>query len=307
MSQSNPRQSLLNIAASVKYDVDTQLSKQVGTLPAHASQLSNAMEYALLGGGKRIRPLLCCLVGDAVGVERKDSLIIACAIECIHAYSLIHDDLPAMDDDDIRRGKPTCHIAFGEAQAILAGDALQSMAFSILSDPSWLTEHPHLQLALVNTLSKASGYSGMCGGQAIDLAATGSDASIPRNLAMLTQLHKLKTGALLQACVEMPLILSENVSQEHKQQFAQFADCVGLAFQVQDDILDEVGNEEQIGKPKGSDANANKLTFPSLLGIAGAKQQLEDLIEQALQALHALPYNTQLLMAFCDLLVKRNH
>lgn len=307
MSQSNTQQSLLSIAASIKQNVDTRLSDQIAALPPHASQLSKAMEYALLGGGKRIRPLLCCLVGDAVGVDREDSLTIGCAIECIHAYSLIHDDLPAMDDDDIRRGRPTCHIAFGEAQAILAGDALQSMAFSLLSDPNWLSERAHTQLALVNTLSQASGYRGMCGGQAIDLEATGSNTTIPRTLASLSQLHRLKTGALLQACVDMPLILSDAVSNKHKQQFAHFADCVGLAFQVQDDILDEVGSEEKIGKPKGSDANADKLTYPSLLGIAGAKQQLEDLIKQALQALHTLPYNTQQLMAFCELLVKRNH
>lgn len=299
--------SLRPTAKHVQDSVHMFLTQQIDSLPHHPTELASAMKYALIGGGKRMRPLLCYLIADAIEVSTQDALVIGCAIECIHAYSLIHDDLPAMDDDDTRRGKPTCHIAFGEAQAILAGDALQALAFSILSDPDWLKNQLQAKLALVHTLALSSGQQGMCGGQAIDLAATGENASVPHTIETLTQLHRLKTGALLKACVSMPLLLNPDIPQEHIALFDTFAEKIGLAFQVQDDILDETGSETQTGKPQGSDAEQHKHTFPALLGVDGAKVELQNLVQDALHALASLPYNTSALVAFCDVLVHRNH
>lgn len=286
-----------------RLETDKKLSLLISTLPDHASLLKEAMEYALLVGGKRMRPLLVKLVGEALGVPDKDTDVIALAIECIHAYSLVHDDLPAMDDDDLRRGKPTCHIAFDEATAILAGDALQTLAFSHIADAP-LSEFADGQRAkLISCLAKASGYNGMCGGQAIDLASTGSTVDIQT----LRQLHNLKTGALLKACVDMVTIVSADVSSEQREHWQTFATAIGLAFQIQDDILDVTANTEQLGKPQGSDQALGKSTFPALLGMEGAKKELIQLHELSLQALHALPYNNDNLLAFCDLMVKRDH
>jgi farnesyl diphosphate synthase len=292
---------------AIKSQTDRFLTECVDALPEHPTQLAAAMKYALLGGGKRMRPLLCHLMTQTLNVNTQHTLAVSAAIECIHAYSLIHDDLPAMDDDDTRRGRPTCHIVYGEATAILAGDALQSLAFSILSDDKLIDAPASIKLNLVNLLANASGYKGMCGGQAIDLAATGLNSEVPHTLDTLKLLHRLKTGALLKACVSMVLALSETVTEEEKTQFEVFADAIGLAFQVQDDILDEVGTDAQIGKPQGSDAEQNKHTFPALLGLQGAQDELTKLSEQALQALGALPYNTQSLAAFCELLIRRDH
>jgi farnesyl diphosphate synthase len=295
------------LVTDVKADIDQFLVEQISALPQHPTRLAEAMQYALIGGGKRMRPLLCFLVAEALDIDKKQTLIIAAAIECIHAYSLIHDDLPAMDDDDTRRGRPTCHIKFGEDTAILAGDALQSMAFYLLSNEELFDAPATIKLKLVNDLAKASGFQGMCGGQAIDLAATGLNSSVPHTLDTLKLLHRLKTGALLKACVVMILRLKENLSESHNAEFVRFADAIGLAFQVQDDILDEVGSDAQIGKPQGSDAEQNKHTFPALLGLDGAKAELQNLSAQALQALESLPYNTQSLAAFCELLIQRDH
>lgn len=307
MSLSFSNTDLSDIALEVKQRVDVNLLAKIHALPKHPTTLAEAMEYALVGGGKRMRPLLCHLVCESLGLDEQDALSISCAIECIHAYSLIHDDLPAMDDDDLRRGRPTCHVIYGDAVAILAGDALQALAYEILCDNSWIVHSDSAKLQLVNILSRASGYQGMCGGQAIDLAATGKNSAIPHEMETLTLLHKLKTGALLKACVSMPLAITPSVNKQDKALFEVFADSIGLAFQVQDDILDEVGSEQQIGKPKGSDIAQHKHTYPALLGVNGAKQELTLLYEQALQALDGLPYNTLLLKNFCDLMVQRDH
>lgn len=300
-------QSLSITQEAVKQDVDTLLKHYICDLPPQPTKLADAMEYALLNGGKRMRPLLCVLVAEAVSVNYPDALVLAAAIECIHAYSLIHDDLPAMDNDDIRRGKPTCHIQYDEATAILAGDALQTLAFDILSRPDSLTCSSDLKLKLVQQLSKAAGYHGMVGGQAIDLAATGENSQIAHTLDTLKLLHKLKTGALLKTCVSLPLLLARKVDAAQREQFMIFAESIGLAFQVQDDILDCVSDTESLGKPVGSDDSQHKHTFPALLGIAGAKQELQALYERALQALNTMPYNTESLAAFCDLMIKRKH
>lgn len=292
-----------SLRQKIKHDTDESLLRLVAALPDHAPQLRAAMEYALLAGGKRMRPLLVHIIGNTLDIPGQDQAAVSMAIECIHAYSLAHDDLPAMDDDDLRRGKPTCHIQFDEATAILAGDALQTLAFSILADAPMSNYANGQRAKLVSILARASGYAGMCGGQAIDLAATGSTIDI----ASLTRLHRLKTGALLQACAEMITVLCSDLKPEHREALTGYAGDMGLAFQIQDDILDVEGDAEVTGKPQGSDIELGKNTFPALLGMAQAKAELNRLHASALQALDSLPYNTGLLSEFTDLMVKRTY
>ncbi len=287
----------------VKQQTDASLLTLIDELPNYAPRLKDAMRHALLAGGKRMRPLLVQVVGNTLDVPKKDQMAISMAIECVHAYSLVHDDLPAMDDDDLRRGMPTCHIAFDEATAILAGDALQALAFTVLADAPLSTYAETKRGQLLSVLAKSAGYAGMCGGQAIDLASTGKTISLEE----LKQLHRLKTGALLKACVEMIAIVSEGLLPQTKTDLMAYATDIGLAFQVQDDILDVEGSSEILGKPAGSDEALGKNTFPAKLGITGAKQELEMLHDNALQALARLPYNTDSLIAFSELLVKRDH
>lgn len=290
-----------SLRQKIKQNTDESLLQYVAQLPDHAPQLKAAMEYALLAGGKRMRPLLVHIIGNTLDIPGQDQAVVSMAIECIHAYSLAHDDLPAMDDDDLRRGKPTCHIQFDEATAILAGDALQTMAFSILAEAPMSQYGQDKRALLVSILARASGYMGMCGGQAIDLASTGQTI----NIDALTRLHRLKTGALLQACAEMITLLAGDLSAEHRTALVRYAGDIGLAFQIQDDILDVEGDASVIGKPQGSDIEAGKNTFPALLGMTQAKAELARLHDSALQALDSLPYNTELLSAFTDLMVKR--
>ena len=283
--------------------IDQFLIQKLDALPINDEKLLAAMRYGLLLGGKRMRPYLAYITGEALGASLDDIDGIAAALECIHAYSLLHDDLPAMDDDDLRRGKPTCHKAFDEATAILAGDSLQTLAFDILSHHVFSDPIKPKQINLLQQLVKASGYQGMCGGQALDLSAT--DKAI--SLSELERLHALKTGALLQASVLMAAECTESISATDKQLLAQFAQHVGLAYQVRDDIIDITSTEEELGKPAGSDLAANKSTYPSLLGLEGAQQKADDLFQQALQALSALPYNTLNLAKFATFIVKRTH
>ncbi|WP_275541096.1 (2E,6E)-farnesyl diphosphate synthase [Aliidiomarina minuta] len=270
--------------------------------PQIAPVLLDAMKYAVLLGGKRIRPFLVYATGELLGASADDLDAPAAAIECIHAYSLVHDDLPAMDNDSLRRGQPTCHIAFDEATAILAGDALQTLSFEILTSHPYTAVSDRQQLQMVRTLAKASGQAGMCGGQALDLAAT--DRQI--GLSALEQIHRHKTGALIVAAVQMAIQCSPQVSQESEQALLSWAQTIGLAFQVQDDILDETGATEALGKPQGSDQELHKSTYPALLGLTQAQQLLHDLQQKALQALAAIPYNTQLLEQFTDYLITRD-
>ncbi len=283
------------------------LAAKLESLKINDPKLLDAMRYGLLIGGKRMRPYLSYITGEAIGADLNDIDAVAGALECIHAYSLLHDDLPAMDNDDLRRGKPTCHKAFDEATAILAGDSLQTLAFDILANHSFSTNQnaskPQVQVQLIQQLVRASGYQGMCGGQALDLAAT--DKSIP--LCELEILHSLKTGALLKASVLMPTTCSEEFPLEHKQILTEYAQLIGLAYQVQDDIIDLTSTEEELGKPVGSDLAANKSTYPALLGLQGAQDKAENLLQQALQALARLPYNTQSLADFATFIVKRSH
>jgi farnesyl diphosphate synthase len=260
-----------------------------------------AIEYSLLNGGKRMRPLLLSLVGEVLGLDTSKLVPLALAVECIHAYSLVHDDLPAMDDDDLRRGNPTCHIKFGEASAILAGDALQCMAFEILASADFgdiANTNKHL---LVLALCKAAGAAGMVGGQSLDLSATNKQIT----LSELTQLHALKTGALLKASVHLPCLLSVSISASEHEYLLTFSEHIGLAFQIQDDILDVTSDTQTLGKPQGSDQEANKSTFVSLLGLEEAKNELDKQHKLAIQALRSLPYNTQKLQTFTDFMVTR--
>ncbi|WP_028113828.1 (2E,6E)-farnesyl diphosphate synthase [Ferrimonas kyonanensis] len=281
--------------------VDQHLIAHFDRLPDCAPRLLEAMRYGTLLGGKRARPFLVYSVGTMLGAEETTLDPLAAAVECIHAYSLIHDDLPAMDDDDLRRGQSTCHIAFDEATAILAGDALQTLAFEILANCELPSELEPNRIAMIRVLTRASGYQGMCGGQAIDLASTDSRIS----LEQLTQLHRLKTGALMRASVEMATLAVAQLAPEHKLALTEYADAIGLAFQVQDDILDITADTEQLGKPQGSDADANKSTFPSLLGLDGACEVAQSLHQDALTSLAKLPYNTDLLTDFARYIIER--
>ena len=283
--------------------IDHFLEQKLANLPMNDAKLHQAMRYGLLMGGKRMRPYLAYITGEALGANSHDIDGIAAALECIHAYSLLHDDLPAMDDDDLRRGKPTCHKAFDEATAILAGDALQTLAFDILANHHFSQAIKPKQLTFIQQLVKASGYQGMCGGQALDLAATGKQI----NLDELQSIHSLKTGALLEASVLMAAECAPTINKKDKDSLKEYAQLIGLAYQIQDDIIDITSTEEQLGKPSGSDVAANKSTYPALMGLQGAQQKAENLFQQALQALATLPYNTQSLAEFATFIVKRSH
>ena len=265
------------------------------------SRLHEAMRYSALAGGKRIRPGLVYASGKALNIPLIALDSIAAAIECLHAYSLVHDDLPAMDDDDLRRGIPTAHKAFDEATAILSGDALQTLAFEIISKPM-AGVAPQSQLKLVAALAEASGSMGMVGGQAIDLASVGKSLSE----AQLEKMHRHKTGALIKACVVMPSYCDESVTATQREALVRYADAVGLAFQVQDDILDVESDTETLGKQQGADMAANKPTYPALLGMSGAKKKLQTLHNDAVSALGVFGENAELLHNIAQYIVKRN-
>jgi farnesyl diphosphate synthase len=253
-------------------------------LPAasiNPARLHEAMRYASLDGGKRVRPLLVYLTGQMLGVAPAALDGPACALELIHVYSLIHDDLPSMDDDELRRGKPTCHIQFNEATAILAGDALQSLAFYILAHDPAMVSDVQQRLKMVETLALASGSRGMAGGQAIDLAATGSKM----NLVELENMHIHKTGALIRASVKLGALSQPEVEAESLSKLDHFANCIGLAFQIRDDILDVESDTETLGKPQGSDQASNKATYPALLGMDEAKRHANELHQEAIDSL----------------------
>ncbi|VAX08701.1 (2E,6E)-farnesyl diphosphate synthase [hydrothermal vent metagenome] len=260
------------------------------TTPA---SLHKAMRYAVLNGGKRIRPLLAYATGHALGVEPEKIDAAACAVELIHAYSLVHDDLPAMDDDDLRRGKPTCHKVFGDAEAILAGDALQSLAFHLLAHKLSGSIPPRQQLQMIDTLAIASGSRGMAGGQSIDLNAVGKEL----NIAELENMHIHKTGALIRASVKLGALCTENIENEVLKKLDHFAKGIGLAFQIRDDILDVEGDTKTLGKPQGSDIARNKPTYPALLGLDEAREMADELYQDALNSLskfgkRAIPLQT---------------
>ena len=279
------------------------LEVKLNQLIVNDVKLLEAMRYSLLIGGKRIRPYLAYITGETLGASLSDIDGVAAALECIHAYSLLHDDLPAMDDDDLRRGKLTCHKAFDEATAILAGDSLQTLAFDILVNHDFTSEIAAKRVVLIQQLVNAAGYQGMCGGQALDLSATGR--TIP--LSELETLHSLKTGALLKASVLMAAECSIKTTKKDKENLTHFASLMGLAYQIRDDIIDITSSEEELGKPKGSDLAAKKSTYPGLLGLQGAQEKAQYLYQEALRSLDELPYNNQNLSAFATFIINRKH
>jgi len=254
------------------------------TLPAaatHPAHLHEAMRYAVLGEGKRIRPTLVYAGGLAVGADEETLDAPASAIEFIHAYSLIHDDLPAMDDDDLRRGKPSCHCAFGEATAILAGDALQSLAFQLLANNTTTGVTDSTRLKMIKTLALASGSRGMAGGQAIDLAATGQ----VQNIAELEDMHIHKTGALIRASLVLGALNGTDTDSTQLEKLDHYAKCIGLAFQIRDDILDVEGEAATLGKNPGVDQSGEKSTYPALMGLEAAAQRADELHSEAMDSL----------------------
>ncbi|RAW92917.1 (2E,6E)-farnesyl diphosphate synthase [Photorhabdus laumondii] len=268
--------------------------------------LVHAMQHGTLLGGKRLRPFLVYAVGEMFGLSANNLDAPAAAVECIHAFSLIHDDLPAMDNDDLRRGQPTCHIKFGEAHAILAGDALQALAFEILSKREMPDVTTADRLEMVAELATASGIAGMCGGQALDLAAEGRHI----DLHMLEQIHRHKTGALIRCAVRMGAYGAGQSGHDALPELDQYAQAIGLAFQVQDDILDVIGDTKMIGKRQGSDQQLGKSTYPALLGLEQAQKKAYELYQEALKALNKLEdksYNTTMLRALASFIIERNN
>lgn len=262
------------------------------------SELKKSMIYSINAGGKRVRPLLVLATLDDLDIQLDDAYIVACAVELIHTYSLIHDDLPAMDDDDYRRGKLTNHKVFGDALAILAGDAMQALAFQCLTRTTSLA--PTQQVELIRLLSEASGAEGMVGGQVLDLE--GEARSL--NVDELEAIHVRKTGALLSFSIEAGAILAQ-LCDDKKGQLKRYAHHIGLAFQIKDDILDVTSTTEQLGKPANSDEVQNKSTYPALLGIDGATEQMYARYEEALDALRFLEKEDALLAQFAHYIVER--
>ena len=265
--------------------------------------LGEAMRYGVLDGGKRLRPLLVLAASQAVDGHEQAALRAACAVELIHAYSLVHDDMPCMDNDVLRRGKPTVHVRYGQAQAMLAGDAMQALAFELLTPAEEGAIDPALQARLVGLLARGAGHSGMAGGQAIDLASVGRSLSESE----LRHMHELKTGALLQASVDMGAACG-HADAGTRSALSRYGHAIGLAFQVVDDILDVTQDTEVLGKTAGKDQEQSKPTYVSLMGLEGARRHAHQLHEQALQSLaaSALP-NTQRLRELADLVVHRHH
>lgn len=268
---------------------------------ADLQQLFAAMRYSVINGGKRIRPLLVYAACEALDGQLEQADAAACAVELIHAYSLVHDDLPAMDDDDLRRGQPTTHKAFDEASAILAGDALQSLAFEVLADSARNPLDAETRLLMLSRLSQAAGPGGMVGGQAIDLAAVGRKLDQPA----LERMHRHKTGALIEASVHLGALASGRADRRNLDALQRYAEAVGLAFQVQDDILDVESDTATLGKRQGADIARDKPTYPALLGLAAAKTYAQDLCDQALHALRGFGPQAEPLRELARFIISR--
>ncbi|HEU5399555.1 MAG TPA: farnesyl diphosphate synthase [Gammaproteobacteria bacterium] len=266
-------------------------------------RLHDAMRYAVLGGGKRMRPLLIYATGETLGVSAEKLDGPAAAVEIIHAYSLIHDDLPAMDDDELRRGRPTCHVAYDEATAILAGDALQVLAFSILAEDKAMTVSPAVRVEMLRTVANASGSAGMAGGQAIDLAAEGKQL----DLAELELMHIYKTGALIRASVLLAAQSAVGLAADKLTALDRYAKCVGLAFQIQDDILDVEGETEKLGKQAGADSARRKPTYPSILGLERSRHRAGELKDDAVAAVAGFGEAAEPLVWLANYIVEREN
>jgi len=281
-------------------DIDQLFDRLLAEPADPRRKLYAAMRHAAIGGGKRLRPLLVRAAADLFHVDRVPALRVGAAIECIHVYSLVHDDLPCMDDDDLRRGRPTVHKAFDEATAVLAGDSLHALAFEILADAETHPD-PFIRIELSAELAKASGPAGMAGGQMMDLAAEGEDF----DLAAVTRLQQLKTGALIGFCLEAGAILG-HIPPEGRRPIRAYARDIGLAFQIADDLLDVEGKADVTGKAVGKDAAQGKATFVSLLGVERARQQAEMLVDQAIGHLAGFGAEASLLRSIARYVVERD-
>ncbi|MBA2918605.1 polyprenyl synthetase family protein [Sphingomonas sp. MAH-20] len=286
--------------AQVARDIDHAFDLLLAIPDDPRRRLYEAMRYAAIGGGKRLRPLLVCASCELYAVDRAAALRVATAIECIHVYSLVHDDLPAMDDDDVRRGKPTVHRAFDEAAAVLAGDALHALAFEVLADPATHAD-PFVRAELCLELARAAGPSGMAGGQMMDLAAS----AVVMDLATVTRLQQLKTGALFGFCLEAGAIMGR-IPPEGRTHLRGYARNVGLAFQIVDDLIDVEGSAETAGKAVGKDAAAGKATFVSHLGVDRAREQARLLVAQAIEHLSDHGSEADLLRAIASYIIDRD-
>ena len=291
-----------DLFAGVRDDIADALDSLLPTHSDIAQPMVDAMRHAVLGGGKRMRPLMACAACEAFSGSFKAALPAACGLEFIHAYSLIHDDLPAMDDDELRHGQAATHVAFGEANAILAGDSLHSLAFQSLAEAPGLSQAAKLRC--ITLLSTAAGWPGMAGGQCLDIAAEGENLS----LARLEALHGAKTGALIEASLMIGAYCAEVEPDNPRLTLLRtFGQRIGLAFQIVDDILDVTESSQTLGKPAGSDDALNKNTFPKLMGLEGAQQRADALLTQALALLEEADLATDLLTNLAERSVKRRH
>ncbi|MBB3119150.1 polyprenyl synthetase family protein [Pseudoduganella violacea] len=284
---------------TIQAGMENDMSAYLPAASALPQKLHDAMRYALLGGGKRVRPLLVYAAGNLFGADAAALSRAAAALEMIHAYSLVHDDMPCMDDDALRRGKPTVHIAYDEATALLVGDALQAQAFAVLAEADTLP--PARQVAMLRLLAQAAGSAGMCGGQAIDLASVG----LSLTLEQLEQMHQLKTGALLRASVVLGALAGKDLDAAELQALNDYSRAIGLAFQVVDDILDATADSATLGKTAGKDAADNKPTYVSILGLEPSQALAEKLRLEAHAALAPFGDNAQRLRELADLIVQR--
>jgi len=282
--------------------VDKALQQLISQTPDIADELHQAMHYSIFNGGKRVRPLLVYLTGQALNTPSEHQDAPACAVELIHCYSLVHDDMPEMDNDDLRRGKPTCHKQFSEATALLTGDALQTLAFEALTNNSLVADRQIL--AMVRTLAQASGAGGMAGGQAIDLSVTGQQSL---SLNELKSMHEYKTGALIRASVQLGALCTPELEQTTLDSLDAYAKNIGLSFQIKDDILDIEADTQTLGKQQGADIELNKVTYPALLGLDGAKTMAQQCHQNALDSLSGFDQNADPLRWLSEYIITRNH
>lgn len=281
--------------------VDRTLEAHFPVAEGPASDLIDAMKYSLFAGGKRLRPILCLAGAEAVGGTETDVLPAACALELIHTYSLIHDDLPLMDDDDLRRGKPTCHKIFGEAVALLAGDGLLTESFNLMTAPELVERvSPHLIFKVIALISKAAGYRGMVGGQVVDIQSEGKAA----DLSVVEFMHTHKTGALISASVASGAILAGGDKSE-LEAITSYGQKIGLAFQISDDILDIEGDSMTMGKESGSDEQKGKITYPAVIGLSKAKQVQSELVEASIESLRAFDHRAEPLRQIARYIIER--
>jgi len=282
--------------------VDSKLTEILGADHEVPDRLLDAMRYSVLGGGKRVRPLLVYASGELVGTAEPELDAVAAAVELIHAYSLVHDDLPAMDDDDLRRGRPTTHRQFDEATAILAGDALQALAFEVLATDPKLSARPQAQVKMLGWLARAAGPAGMVGGQALDMAAEGRQIDEPS----LERIHRGKTGALIRASIMMPSELG-GLNGEQRANLDVFARDIGLVFQIRDDLLEIEQDTATLGKSAGSDSGNDKSTYPSTLGVEGARRRAAETQRRAVDALRTFGGRSDALLWLSEFILNRSY